>query len=43
LSATSNAKYLTDFAAKPGTIKTQDAEYRVLKAGTARPAIGADM
>jgi len=45
LGAPSNAKYLTDFAAKPGTIKTQDGlEYRVLKAGTGKaPQSGADM
>jgi FKBP-type peptidyl-prolyl cis-trans isomerase len=45
LSAQSNAKYLTDFAAKPGAIKTQDGlEYRVIKAGTGKaPQSGADM
>jgi FKBP-type peptidyl-prolyl cis-trans isomerase len=45
LSAKSNDKYLTDFAAKPGTIKTQDGlEYRVIKAGTGKaPQSGADM
>jgi FKBP-type peptidyl-prolyl cis-trans isomerase len=45
LSPQSNAKYLDDFAAKPGTIKTPDGlEYRVLKAGTGKaPQSGADM
>jgi len=45
LSPQSNAKYLTDFAAEPGAIKTQDGlEYRVLKAGTGKaPQSGADM
>lgn len=45
LSAASNAKYLADFAAKPGVIKTQDGlEYRVIKAGTGKaPQSGADM
>ena len=45
LSTQSNAKYLTDFAAKPGAIKTQDGlEYRVIKAGTGKaPQSGADM
>jgi FKBP-type peptidyl-prolyl cis-trans isomerase len=45
LGAPSNAKYLTDFAAKPGVVKTQDGlEYRVIKAGTGKaPQSGADM
>jgi FKBP-type peptidyl-prolyl cis-trans isomerase len=45
LTAKSNDKYLTDFAAKPGTIKTQDGlEYQVIKAGTGKaPQSGADM
>ena len=45
LSPQSNARYLTDFAAKPGTKKTDDGlEYRVLKAGTGKaPQSGADM
>jgi len=45
LSTQSNAKYLTDFAAKPGAIKTQDGlEYRVIKAGTGKaPQSGADI
>jgi FKBP-type peptidyl-prolyl cis-trans isomerase len=45
LTPESNAKYLADFAAKPGTIKTPDGlEYRVLKAGTGKaPQSGADM
>jgi FKBP-type peptidyl-prolyl cis-trans isomerase len=45
LSAASNAKYLADFAAKPGVVKTQDGlEYRVVKAGTGKaPQSGADM
>ncbi len=45
LTPASNARYLTDFAAKPGVIKTQDGlEYRVIKAGTGKaPQSGADM
>ena len=45
LSAQSNAKYLADFAAKPGVVKTQDGlEYRVIKAGKGKsPQSGADM
>jgi FKBP-type peptidyl-prolyl cis-trans isomerase len=45
LSAASNARYLTDYAAKPGVTKTDDGlEYRVLKAGTGKsPQSGADM
>jgi FKBP-type peptidyl-prolyl cis-trans isomerase len=45
LSAASNARYLTDFAAKPGVFKTQDGlEYRVIHAGTGKaPQSGADM
>jgi FKBP-type peptidyl-prolyl cis-trans isomerase FkpA/FKBP-type peptidyl-prolyl cis-trans isomerase FklB len=45
LSADSNARYLTDFAAKPGVTKTDDGlEYRVIKAGTGKaPQSGADM
>ena len=45
LTPKSNDKYLTDFAAKPGAIKTQDGlEYRVIKAGTGKqPQSGADM
>jgi FKBP-type peptidyl-prolyl cis-trans isomerase len=45
LSAASNARYLADFAAKPGVIKTQDGlEYRIIKAGTGKaPQSGADM
>ena len=45
LSAQSNAKYLTDFAARPGVKKTDDGlEYRVIKAGTGKaPQSGADM
>lgn len=45
LSAASNAKYLTDYAAKPGVFKTEDGlEYRILKAGTGKsPQSGADM
>ena len=45
LSAASNARYLTDFAAKPGVTKTDDGlEYRVIKAGAGKaPQSGADM
>jgi len=45
LSAASNQKFLTDYAAKPGAIKTADGlQYRVLKAGTGKaPQSGADM
>lgn len=45
LTPASNARYLADFAAKPGVIKTEDGlEYRVLKAGTGKaPQSGADM
>jgi FKBP-type peptidyl-prolyl cis-trans isomerase len=45
LSPESNARYLTDFAAKPGVIKTEDGlEYRIIKAGTGKaPQSGADM
>jgi FKBP-type peptidyl-prolyl cis-trans isomerase len=45
LSPASNARYLADFAAKPGVIKTEDGlEYRVIKAGTGKaPQSGADM
>ena len=45
LSAQSNSRYLTDFAAKPGANKTDDGlEYRVIKAGTGKaPQSGADM
>ena len=45
LSPASNAKYLADFAAKPGVIKTQDGlEYLIVKAGTGKaPQSGADM
>ena len=45
LSADSNARYLADFAAKPGVFKTADGlEYRIIKAGTGKaPQSGADM
>ena len=45
LSLASNARYLTDFAAKPGVFKTEDGlEYRILKVGTGKsPQSGADM
>ena len=45
LTPESNARYLADFAKKPGVIKTEDGlEYRVLKAGTGKaPQSGADM
>jgi FKBP-type peptidyl-prolyl cis-trans isomerase len=45
LTPASNAKYLADFAAKPGVIKTDDGlEYLVIKAGTGKaPQSGADM
>src|SRR6185503_18351877 len=45
LSAASNQKFLADYAAKPGALKTQDGlQYRVLKAGTGKaPQSGADM
>jgi FKBP-type peptidyl-prolyl cis-trans isomerase len=45
LSPESNARYLADFAAKPGVTKTDDGlEYRVIKAGTGKaPQSGADM
>ena len=43
LSAASNQKFLADYAAKPGTIKTQDGlQYRVLKAGTGKSPQSAD-
>lgn len=43
LSAPSNQKFLTDYAAKPGTFKTQDGlQYRVLKAGTGKSPQSAD-
>ncbi|HWY60772.1 MAG TPA: FKBP-type peptidyl-prolyl cis-trans isomerase [Rhizomicrobium sp.] len=45
LSPEANARYLADFAAKPGVTKTDDGlEYRVIKAGTGKaPQSGADM
>jgi FKBP-type peptidyl-prolyl cis-trans isomerase len=45
LSPASNTRYLTDFATKPGVIKTQDGlEYRIIKSGTGKaPQSGADM
>ena len=45
LTAASNQKFLTDYAAKPGTFKTQDGLlYRVLKPGTGKsPQSGGDM
>jgi FKBP-type peptidyl-prolyl cis-trans isomerase len=45
LSPASNARYLADFAAKPGVFKTEDGlEYRIIKAGTGNaPQSGADM
>jgi FKBP-type peptidyl-prolyl cis-trans isomerase len=45
LSPASNARYLTDFAAKPGVFKTEDGlEYRIIKSGTGKaPQSGADM
>jgi FKBP-type peptidyl-prolyl cis-trans isomerase len=45
LSPESNARYLADFAAKPGVIKTDDGlEYRIIKSGTGKaPQSGADM
>jgi FKBP-type peptidyl-prolyl cis-trans isomerase len=45
LSPQSNARYLTDFAAKPGVTKTDDGlEYRVIKSGTGKaPQSGSDM
>jgi FKBP-type peptidyl-prolyl cis-trans isomerase len=45
LSPASNTRYLADFAAKPGVIKTEDGlEYRIVKAGTGKaPQSGADM
>lgn len=45
LTPESNAKYLVDFAAKPGVIKTDDGlEYRVIKAGAGRaPQSGSDV
>ena len=43
LSPASNQKFLADYAAKPGTIKTQDGlEYRVLKAGKGKSPQSAD-
>lgn len=43
LSAASNQKFLTDYAAKSGTFKTKDGlEYRVLKAGTGKSPQSAD-
>ena len=37
LSTQSNARYLTDFAARPGVKKTEDGlEFRVIKAGTGK-------
>ena len=45
LTPASNTRYLADFAAKPGVIKTQDGlEYRVIKSGAGKaPQSGADM
>jgi FKBP-type peptidyl-prolyl cis-trans isomerase FklB len=45
LSPASNARYLADFAAKPGVFKTEDGlEYRIIKSGTGKaPQSGADM
>jgi FKBP-type peptidyl-prolyl cis-trans isomerase len=45
LSPASNARYLVDFAAKPGVFKTEDGlEYRIIKSGTGKaPQSGADM
>jgi FKBP-type peptidyl-prolyl cis-trans isomerase len=45
LSPASNARYLKDFAAKPGVFKTDDGlEYRIVKAGAGKaPQSGADM
>src|SRR5476651_1244769 len=45
LTPASNTRYLADFAAKPGVIKTQDGlEYRIIKSGTGKaPQSGADM
>ena len=45
LSAASNKKFLADFAAKPGVMKTADGlEYRIIKSGNGRaPQSGADM
>lgn len=45
LSAASNKKFLADFGAKPGVVKTADGlEYRVVKSGTGKaPQSGADM
>lgn len=45
LTPASNARYLADFAAKPGVIKTEDGlEYRVIKSGNGKaPQSGADM
>src|ERR1700761_1912057 len=43
LSAASNQKFLTDYAAKPGAFKTPDGlQYRVLKAGTGKSPQSAD-
>ena len=43
LSPASTQKFLADYAAKPGTIKTQDGlEYRVLKAGKGKSPQSAD-
>ena len=43
LSAASNQKFLANYAAKPGTFKTQDGlQYRVLKAGTGKSPQSAD-
>ena len=45
LSPAANARYLADYAAKPGVFKTEDGlEYRILKSGTGKaPQSGADM
>jgi FKBP-type peptidyl-prolyl cis-trans isomerase len=45
LSPASNARYLADYAAKPGVFKTEDGlEYRIIKSGTGKaPQSGADM
>jgi FKBP-type peptidyl-prolyl cis-trans isomerase len=45
LSPASNARFLTDYAAKPGVFKTEDGlEYRIIKSGTGKaPQSGADM
>ena len=45
LTAASNARFLADYAAKPGVFKTEDGlEYRIIKSGTGKaPQSGADM